>query len=74
MKRENLVNARSKAEYTQKGIAEIVGITERQYQGLESGTSRGSIKVWEKLKTLLGAPSIDWLLQQSGGVKNGRTT
>ena len=63
--RENLTNARKNKGYTQLELANMLGITERQYQRLEAGTSKGSVDVWEKLKIILHAKSIDWLLEQS---------
>lgn len=63
--RGNLVNTRKIKGYTQLELANRLGITERQYQRLEAGTSKGSVDVWEKLKIILHAKSIDWLLEQS---------
>ena len=63
--RRNLMQKREKANLTKAAIADKIGITERQYQRLEAGTSDGSIKVWQELKRLLRAKSIDWLLEQS---------
>lgn len=63
--RQNLINARKSKDYTQLDLAIKLGITERHYQALEAGTSDGSIKIWCKLKQLLRAKSIDWLLEQS---------
>ena len=65
MNRENLIKARKKYNYTQETISEKLGITSRQYQRLEAGTTKGSVDVWEKLKVILRAKSIDWLLEQS---------
>lgn len=64
-KRNNLIASRNKAKLTQAELAGKVGVTERQYNRLEAGTSYGSIKVWIQLKGLLHAKSIDWLLEQS---------
>ncbi len=60
--RKNLVSARKAKGYTQVYVAEQISITSRQYQGLEAGSSNGRVIVWEKLKQLLDAPSIDYLL------------
>lgn len=68
MNRENLIKARKKYNYTQETISVKLGITPRQYQRLEAGTSKGSVDVWEKLKTILHAKSIDWLLEQSAEI------
>ena len=61
--RETLTNARKKASLTQREAAQILGITERQYNRLEAGTSDGSMKIWKRLRKLLGI-SIDDLLEQ----------
>ena len=63
--RENLVSLRRKRGLTQAQTAKELGMTVRQYNRLEAGTSYGSIKVWIRLKQLLHAKSIDWLLEQS---------
>lgn len=62
--RNNLIRLRQERDMTRTETAEKLGITERQYRRLEAGTSDGSIKVWKQLKTLLGAKSIDTLLEQ----------
>ena len=62
--RSKLINARKNKGYTQKELAKILDITERQYQRLESGTSNGAIPVWQNLVKILKAPSIDYLLEQ----------
>lgn len=63
--RKNLIKARKKQGCTQLELANKLGITERHYQNLEAGTSKGSVDIWEKLKVVLHAKSIDWLLEQS---------
>lgn len=63
--RKNLIKARKNKSYTQESLAIQIGITTRHYKALEAGTSDGSMKVWCKLKQLLHAKSIDWLLEQS---------
>ncbi|MBQ8429112.1 MAG: helix-turn-helix transcriptional regulator [Clostridia bacterium] len=62
--REQLKNLRISKGYTQEAISEKVSLTARQYQNIEAGTSNGSICVWEKLRDILGAESIDYLLEQ----------
>lgn len=62
--RKNLICLRQERDMTRSEIAEKLGITERQYRRLEAGTSDGSVKVWNRLKALLGAESIDYLLEQ----------
>ena len=61
--RNNLIQARKQKGYTQVNTADLIGVTEQQYQRLEAGTSDGSIKVWERLKDLFGL-TIDNLLEQ----------
>jgi len=60
--RKNLINARKKAKQTQKNLATILNITERQYRSIENGKSDGSMKIWKKLRILLNA-TIDDLEQ-----------
>jgi len=62
--RQNLINARQKAQLTQVELSKKLNISPRHYQYLEAGTSEGSVKVWSALKKLLDAPSIDFLLEQ----------
>lgn len=63
MLRINLINERKKKQLTQAETAEFAGISTRQYQSLEAGTSEGSIKVWKKLSDLF-KQTIDYLLAQ----------
>lgn len=62
--RNNLIKKRKKAKLTQVELAEKIKVTERHYKSLEAGTSKGSVQVWEKLRDLLKAPNIDYLLQE----------
>lgn len=62
--RKKLKNARKEHQLTQTELAEKLDITLQHYQRLEAGTSEGSVKVWSKLKEILNAPSIDYLLKQ----------
>ena len=62
-RRTNLIKARKENSLTQSSIARSVGITKQQYQRLEAGTSRGSVKVWQRLSELLKQPA-DFLWQQ----------
>lgn len=48
---------------TQTKVSELIGVTTRHYQSLEAGTSRGSMKVWQKFQKLYGKP-IDFLIAQ----------
>lgn len=63
MVRQNLINARKKANLIQAELALKINVTTRQYQRLEAGTSKGSVEVWEKLSSLFGK-SINFLLEQ----------
>ena len=56
MPRKNLEVARKSHLLSQKQIADKVGITDRMYRYLESGTSQGSLTVWNKLSEILGQP------------------
>lgn len=66
--RKNLIAKREQEKLTQAETAKATGITTRQYQSLEAGTSDGSVKVWQKLKDLFNT-SIDTLLENT--IKNG---
>lgn len=66
--RENLIRLRKKKKLTQAEIAQAIQLTVRQYGRLEAGTSDGSVKTWMALKELLGARSIDYLLEQTVNV------
>ncbi len=66
--RENLKNLRKKNNLTKVEVAKAIRMTERQYSRLECGSSYGSVKAWIALKELLGAESIDYLLEQTGDV------
>lgn len=63
MLRNNLKTERKKADLKQAEVAKHLGITVRQYQAIEAGTSDGSVKVWRKLSELFHKP-IDYLLAQ----------
>lgn len=62
--RRNLKSCREKYGLTQVEFSKALGITVRQYHRIESGDSDGSIKLWEKIKSLLEQP-IDFLLENS---------
>lgn len=66
--RENLRHLRLRKKLTQADVAKAIGLTVRQYGRLEAGTSDGSVKTWKELKKLLGAKSIDYLLEQTENV------
>ena len=67
--RNNLIKARKTEGYTQTELSQKIGVTPNHYQRLEAGTSDGSVKVWNRLKTLLGAETIDYLLEQEADEK-----
>lgn len=73
-KRKNLIHLRQEKNYTQKQLAKAINISEKHYQSLEAGTSDGSVKVWQRLKELLGATSIDFLLEQEAEKNNQTNT
>lgn len=50
--RSNLIKTRKKRRLSQKQTAKELGITERQYQKIEAGTSDGSMKIWRKLSAM----------------------
>ncbi len=50
--RKNLKEARQKAGMTQKQVAELLRVTVRSYQRIESGEVLGSIKNWDTLEDL----------------------
>lgn len=52
MKRENLINARRKAKKTQAEIAKNLGLSERQYQRIESGDQRPNLDTAFKLSDM----------------------
>ena len=68
MVRKNLIQLRKKKKLTQAETAKAIQLTARQYSRLEAGTSDGSVKTWKALKELLGAKSIDDLLEQTEDV------
>ena len=51
-----LKNARVNKGFTQKQLAERLGIGTRMYQYLEAGDFNGSIKIWDKLEDLFKVP------------------
>ncbi len=59
--RENLIAARHKKGYTQLILAQMINTSVRNYQYLEAGTSRGSMKLWQKLSVILNE-DIDHLI------------
>ena len=54
--RKKLINARKQAKLTQKQMAQILNMTIRQYQRIESGEILGKVDIWDKLEDLFGIP------------------
>ena len=52
--RANLRSARKAAGLTQAQVAERLGISERQYQRMETGKADGGYRHWDALEDLLG--------------------
>jgi len=57
-----LINERKKSGYTQKEVAQMLNITERQYRRLEAATPKAVVQ-FHKLAQLLNT-TIDTLLEQ----------
>lgn len=50
---------RIQAGYTQKQVAEYLGIHPNSYQRIEYGTRKGSVETWDKLEDLFHVPQRD---------------
>ncbi len=50
--RKNLKEARQRAGLTQKQVADKLGISERYYRFIESGTRSGDFEIWDTLEDL----------------------
>ena len=50
--RANLINARKEKGLTQKQVANLLEISERAYQHLESGDRNGKFVYWDLLEDL----------------------
>ena len=50
--RENLKAARKAKGMTQQAMAEYLGISTRQYQRIERGTSHGTYEIWDLLEDM----------------------
>lgn len=61
--RNNLINARKNKCLTQQQIADKIGISVRQYQNLEYGTTNSNLEIWQKLKDVLNVSSVDYLIK-----------
>lgn len=53
---KKLKEARQKAGRTQQQMAELLGITTRSYQRIESGELLGAIAHWDALEDYFGIP------------------
>jgi transcriptional regulator with XRE-family HTH domain len=58
---------------TQEEAASSLGITTRHYRQLESGTSYGSVRIWEQLSQRFNA-SINALLSQDADIEHPHYT
>lgn len=56
--RLTLQDARKKAKLRQKETANAIGISERYYQHIESGSREGKGHIWDSLETLFGVPQM----------------
>lgn len=52
--RKNLKEARATAGLTQQQMADKLGVSLRQYQRIEAGSSNGSFENWDALEDILG--------------------
>lgn len=52
--RKNLKEARAAAGLTQQQMADKLGVSLRQYQRIEAGSSNGSFENWDALEDILG--------------------
>lgn len=52
--RVNLINARKEKGYTQRYVANYLGISVRAYQHIEKGVYQGKIEHWDNLEDLFG--------------------
>ncbi len=57
--RKTLIEKRKNKGLTQKEVARELGISERQYQNIEAGTSNGKTRYWFRLSEILGAKVED---------------
>jgi len=60
--RQNLEQFRKQSNLTQAQIANILGISERQYRRIENKESLGTIEFWLKISAYFNT-TIDYLLQ-----------
>lgn len=50
--RVNLIEARKQKGFTQQEMAEKLGISERQYQRIESGKTNSTFQIWDSLEDM----------------------
>ncbi|UOF90767.1 helix-turn-helix domain-containing protein [Fodinisporobacter ferrooxydans] len=60
-----LKKLRKRNGYSQKEIADILGISQPGYQKIENGQRRMSLETAQQLKNILGAQYIDDLLDET---------
>jgi transcriptional regulator with XRE-family HTH domain len=53
---DRLKQARKNKGMTQKAVADYLGIVERSYQGIESGSTDGKVAQWDALEDLFNIP------------------
>jgi len=62
--RLNLISEREKSGYTKNTISQRLGITIRQYDRIEAGTSAGRVEYWEILYKFFGGKTpLDKLME-----------
>lgn len=52
--RKNLQEARKGKGLTQQAVADHLGISERRYRDIESGTATGKVELWDALEDMFG--------------------
>lgn len=50
--RENLRKARKEKSLTQQAVADVINMSLRQYQRIESGQAHGTFGTWDSLEDL----------------------
>ena len=73
--RGNLKTARIAKKFSQKSLANQLGVSERLIQHMEAGTRKGSVDIWIELSSLLEQPIAylylddESILHEQNGVK-----
>lgn len=60
--RKNLIQLRQSKNYSQSDMSNLLNISLRQYQRIESGESEGKLKLWKELSSILGE-TINYLIE-----------